>query len=64
MTENQTIKDKLKAIIAYYNLNVRQFEKSKTELFGKPTTKYKDMNGKDIVTHSVEKNENEISRKL
>ena len=28
MTENQTIKDKLKAIIAYYNLNVRQFEKS------------------------------------
>lgn len=39
---------------------VRQFEKSKTELFGKPTTKYKDMNGKDIVTHSVEKNENEI----
>lgn len=28
MIENQTIKDRLKAIIAHYNLNARQFEKS------------------------------------
>lgn len=39
---------------------VRQFEKTTKELFGKPTTKYKDMNGKDNITHSVERNENEV----
>ena len=39
---------------------IRQFEKTTKEMLGKPTTKYKDMNGKDSVTHSVEKNENKI----
>ena len=39
---------------------VKQFEKTTKELNGKPTTKYKDMNGKDNITHSVERNENEV----
>ena len=39
---------------------VKQFEKTTKELNGKPTTKYKDMNGKDNIIHSVERNENEV----